>query len=61
MNLDSLGKEVQRKKAERNSNLRDKYRLARSLGFSSDESRVLMFKSLAIIKSLSEERNGKTS
>jgi|18_taG_2_1085343.scaffolds.fasta_scaffold04004_3 hypothetical protein len=48
--------EVKKRREKRNEKLREKYQLARKLGFSCEEAMVLQFKSLNSIQKLAEEK-----
>lgn len=59
--LDKLELDVENIRKKRLEVLKRKYQLAKSLGFSSAEARVLQFKSKETIELLSEEKNGKAN
>lgn len=60
LTLEELEKRVARRSNRYNERLRQNYRLARALGFSADEARILSFKDQATIHRLAKEREKRT-
>ncbi len=59
--LEDLSRQAKKEVAVQKNRLKSRYALAKTLGFSPVEARILSFKSEAIIKRLAEEKinNGK--
>lgn len=56
LTITKLAEEARRQREAYNTKLRDRYRLARHLGFSSGEARLLSFKNVDIIIKLAREK-----
>ena len=54
--LEDLKRDTALQKEQLNKRLRDRYKLAKELGFSSGEARVLSLKQEALIRELAKER-----
>ena len=60
LTMEELRKKAQAHREQVNTRIRQKYQLAKTLGFTSDEAHFLSFKSEDMIKSLAKELTSKT-